>query len=479
MNKLDFLFHPASIAIIGVSANPGGTFNAGECFLKALLDFGYPGKLYAVGISGGEAHGHKIYASIKEITDSVDYVIAAIPNRHIPQLIEDCGQKEVKAVHMFTSGFSEIEDESGTVLQKEIVRIARRHNMRLIGPNCMGIYCPGAKISFAADFSHMSGNVGYLSQSGGQSIFGTREANRRGVNFSKVVSYGNACDVNECDLIEYFTHDPETDIITAYIEGTTEGPRLFQALKQAAVRKPVIVFKGGTTEAGKHATVSHTSAIAGSNYTWDSMLRQTGVIQVNNIKEMFDVVAVLQHCPEPRGLNTLIIGHGGGAAVQSSDECYRAGLNIPLLPAELRQALMQIYHTEAGNIFKNPVDVNLMYGGLNPAQSAFKTIADWEGIDIILIPSVPDQDPFRSKETRYTTYNNAIIEWGKLSRKPILVALRTTTVPGGDGIAERCFNQLVESGMAVFPSVPRAATAIVRAYQYYRWHKRNADLRII
>jgi acyl-CoA synthetase (NDP forming) len=167
------------------------------------------------------------------------------------------------------------------------------------------------------------------------------------------MSYGHAADINECDLIEYLTNDPETDIITAYIEGTNHGPRLFELLKEAAKHKPVVLFKCAATEGGSQAAVSHTSAIAGSDLTWEAVLQQTGAIRVYNIREMFDVVSVLQHCLEITGLNTLLGGHGGGSCVQASDDCCRVGLKMPPLPAELRQALGRVYKTDAGNIFKN------------------------------------------------------------------------------------------------------------------------------
>lgn len=233
---LDFIFHPKSIAVIGTTAGKVLTFNAGNLFLKALIDFGYPGKLYAVGRSGGEVGGMKIYPSVSDIPDGVDFVTVAIPNLFIPQLVEECGQKGVKVMHLFVSGFGEIEGKIGTRLQEEMLRIAAKYKIRIIGPNCMGVYCPASRLTMAINFSEIPGDVGYLAQSGGQCILGIREATLRGIYFSKAVSYGNAADVNECDLLEYFANDPETNIITAYIEGTNDGPRLIRVLKETAAK---------------------------------------------------------------------------------------------------------------------------------------------------------------------------------------------------------------------------------------------------
>jgi len=471
-SALDILFYPSSLAVVGVSGNPDASFNSGNLFLEKLQHFGYRGRLYAVGSSGGEVAGFNIYKTIKDIPDTVEYVIVAIPNRSMPQFIEDCGQKGVKIIHMFTSGFEEIEDPMGTGLQQEILKIAAGYNIRLLGPNCVGVYCPKSRMTLSERFSDIEGHVSYISQSGGQSMFGIMEANGRDIYLSKQVSYGNACDINECDLIEYLTQDPDTDIITAYIEGTNDGLRLFRTLKEATAKKPVVVFKCAATDGGTNAAVSHTGAIAGSNIIWDSMLRQTGAIRVYNIKEMFDVVTVLQRCKEINGLRTLIMGHGGGTCVQATDDCCRAGLTVPLLPAEYKQALMKVYGTETGNIFKNPIDIN-PYLGMGFSGPAFKAVSDWPDADIILIPAVPEQNPMRAREVQYQVYTDTFIEWAKMSGKPVVVALSVNTMPGDDGLPERSFKKLLDAGVAVFPSVQRAATALYRVYQYYQWRREN------
>lgn len=472
LREFEPVFFPKSLAVVGATSDKVFKINIGNRFIEALLEFGFTGKLYAVGISEGEVSGLKIYQNVKDIPSELDYVIAVIPNRLIPQLVEDCGQKGVKVIHLFVSGFGEIEDKMGTELQEKILHIAKNYGIRLIGPNCMGTYCPSTHLTFALGFSAVAGHVGYLSQSGGQSILGIKEANRRNIFFSKVVSYGNAADINECDLIEYFTSDPDTDIIVAYIEGTNHGPRLFELLKEATKRKPVVLFKCAATEGGSQAAVSHTSAIAGSELTWEALLHQTGAIRVYNIKEMFDVVSVLQHCPKITGLNTLLVGHGGGSCVQASDDCCRVGLKMPILPAELRQALMQVYKTDAGNIFKNPLDIN-PYWGMDKAREAFSAVAGWDGADIILLLSTPEQTPFMPRDFEYKVTTKTLIEWAKLSTKPVVLAMNVNTMPGDDGMPEKSFIRLQDAGFAVFPSAERAATALTRVYRYYQWRQKK------
>jgi len=470
--ELDYIFHPGATAVVGTVPDALNKFKLGNQFVKMLLEYGYKDPLYAVGTGEGEVCGRKVYQSISDIPGKVDYVIAAIQNKYVPQLVEDCGKKGVKVMHFFTSGFGEIEDSVGLELQSQMLSAARKYGIRVIGPNCMGIYCPEAGLAFGMNFSKVPGRVGYLAQSGGQCIIGIREANRRGIDFSKVVSYGNASDINECDLIEYFTEDPETDIITAYIEGTNHGPRLLRALRKAADSKPVIVFKCADTGGGSQAAVSHTSAIAGSSLTWDALLRQTGAIRVYNVQEMFDVVTVLQRCPEITGLDTLVVGHGGGSCVQASDDCCRAGLSMPMLPPIFRQALMKIYKTDAGNIFKNPLDIN-PYWGIDKAREALSAVAGWDGVDLILLHSTPEQDPFVPRDFQYKIHTEALIGWASVSPKPVALAMTINTVHGDDGLPEKAFKQVLDAGYAVFPSVGRASTAIFRAYNYYR-NRRNS-----
>lgn len=261
--SLDFLFHPNSIAVVGVSTDTT-RLASGQVFLRALIDAGFKGKIYAVSRERGEIFGFKIHPGINNIPDRVDYVISAIPAQDTPQLIIDCADKGVKAIHMFTAGFSEIADEEGEQLQSQIATMARQRGIPIIGPNCMGLYCPKTGLAFHPDMPKESGPIGFISQSGGNAILAVREAGSRGVYFSKVISYGNACDLNESDFLEYLTHDPETRIIAAYIEGVKDGARFIEALKQATKVKPVIVYKGGITESGTRAVASHTGVIAGS-----------------------------------------------------------------------------------------------------------------------------------------------------------------------------------------------------------------------
>ncbi len=276
--SLDYLFHPRSVAIIGVSRD-STQYSPGRAFMQSLLGSGFKGKVYPVNPSGGEAFGLKIYPSVKDIPDRVDYVIAAIPARYTPQLVADCATKGVRAIHFFTSGFSEIEGDEGKRLESDMLTVARQSGIRILGPNWMGFYCPETGLTFAFNFPKQTGPLGIIAQSGGNSIYCVNEAATRSIYFSKVISYGNASDLNESDFLEYLTYDPETKIIAAYIEGVRDGSRFVRVLERAARLKPVIIFKAGTTETGTRAAAAHTSSMGGSRRIWESQLKQAGAIQ--------------------------------------------------------------------------------------------------------------------------------------------------------------------------------------------------------
>jgi len=237
------LFHPTSIALAGVTVNNPQHWT--RTFLDSLLEFQFERPLYLVNPRGGEIRGIKVYQRLADIPQNIDYVISTVPAKSGTGLIEECAHKGVKAVHFCTAGFSETGEEEGVRLEAQLADLSRKTGIRIIGPNCMGIYCPESRISFNIDFPKESGPVGFISQSGGNTAGLIRQVMSRGVRFSKVVSYGNACDLNETDFLEYLATDSETKIIGLYIEGVKDGRRFRQTLQKAAEEKHIILLKGG------------------------------------------------------------------------------------------------------------------------------------------------------------------------------------------------------------------------------------------
>lgn len=464
--KLDYLFNPQSVAVVGVSLDDS-RFNSGRAYFLSLVESGFKGKLYPVNPSGGETRGFKVYPSVRDIPDNVDYVISAIPAEYTTQLVADCAAKRVKAIHFFTAGFSEIEDQLGERLEAELVEITKKNGIRIIGPNCMGIYCPKAGLSFSREFpgqlafSGQTGPLGFMAQSGTNSIFCIDEAANRGVYFSKAISYGNAADLNESDFLEYLGDDPDTKIIAAYIEGVKDGPRFAKTLRKVAALKPVIIFKAGITESGTRAASSHTGSIAGSTRIWSTLLNQAGAIEVHSIEEIVDVAQLFLLAKPPSGKNTAIIGMGGGPSVQATDDCVNAGLAVPAFPLEVRQKLVESFHTVAGRIFRNPVDIPF-----KAITTTVQIIAASDEIDLVIIHIPFDGWSLVDRRDFVNPAVETILEVRGVTAKPVVIVFHCQATELAKELGAKAHSRLNEAGFSIFPSISRAAAAIKRFIDY-------------
>jgi acyl-CoA synthetase (NDP forming) len=291
-HPLEPLLHPRSIAVVGASGS-----GRGGGFVSPLVELGFRGPIYPVNPKYDEIMGMKAYPRVRDIPGPVDFVISSIPASQVLGLIADCAEKGVKLIHLFTARFSETGRQDAADLEQEILRQAKAGGIRLIGPNCMGVYIPEEGISFNNGMPKESGRVGLASQSG-QAVGETVGfAAQRGIRFSKAISYGNALDFNECDYLDYFAQDPNTEIILLYIEGVRDGPRFLRSLRRAAAVKPVIVVKGGRGEAGTRATASHTASLAGSREIWNAVVNQAGVVTAADLEEMVDIATAFYFLP--------------------------------------------------------------------------------------------------------------------------------------------------------------------------------------
>jgi acyl-CoA synthetase (NDP forming) len=355
MHPLEFMFHPRSIAVVGISADLPKMWIK-RLYLDSFLTNKFPGKIYLVNPKGGDMEGLPIYRSLLDIPGPVDHAVISVPAIHTLKIMEECRQIGVRVVHVFSSGYAETGEPDRVQLQQKLVDIAREGDMRIIGPNCLGIYYPRGRIGLSPDLPMDPGPVGFLCQSGGNVTCTVRHAAARGLRFSKIVSYGNAADVNECDLLDYFAADPETKVIAAYVEGVQDGRRLVKVLNEASAVKPVVIFKGGFTEGGLRAAASHTGSLAGSDAVWDGLIGQAGAIRVYSVEEMVDMLVALIRVSPPIGFNTCLVGHGGGASVMATDEMGRAGFRLIPLPDDIRSRLKDFIDL-ANSMLRNPIDL--------------------------------------------------------------------------------------------------------------------------
>jgi len=460
---LDSLFHPRSIAVVGAS---DAYFNGvTRLFLHTLLQFKYEGKVYPVNPKFEKVAGLKCYPSLKDIPGDVDYVISIVPAAATPGLLDDCIAKGVKALHLYTAGYAETDEKERGDLQDRLIARAHNSGVRILGPNCMGLFVPAEGITYSPTFPMEPGNISFISQSGSYSLIIVRGAGARGVRFSKVVSYGNAGDIDECDLLEYLASDSETRIIGVYIEGTRDGRRLRRVLAEVAARKPIIVVKKGGTRAGSRGTISHTGALAGDDNIWDAVLRQTGVIRVEDAEEMIDLMVTFSFFPRPKSRRVLVLGNGGGPSVRAADDCERAGLVLPEAPDKLRQE-MKKYLSVAGSMLRNPFDIGGYHFDWAPV---INLLAKWNGADMMIWQIAPDIEPF-DKDQFYQFCLDSRAKWlkdFKAVNKPVVVCVHASESDVAYEVVKVTRKLCVELGIPFYPSVYRAAKAIDRLICYY------------
>jgi acyl-CoA synthetase (NDP forming) len=459
---IDYMFHPRSIAVVGASTQDGP-----GSFISATKEMGFKGDLYPVNPKAEEIAGLKCYPRLTDIPGDVDHVISSVPLRFVEQLVEDCGEKHVKVLHFFTAGFSETGDAEAAALEARVLARAKQLGMRVVGPNCMGLYSPAGGLSFMPQLPVEPGPVALFSQSGANAGEFCRTAAARGLRYSKVVSYGNGSDVRESELLEYAAEDPETEVIACYIEGIKDGAHFMRALRKAAAAKPVVILKGGRTEAGTRAVNSHTGSLAGSLQIFDAAVRQAGAIRVDRMEELVDSAVTFRYVRDLAGPRAGIVGGGGGYSVLASDEIGAAGLEMPALPAEIQQQLHDFTPT-AGTSVRNPVDTSVGWGpdGLKPMLETIRIVADSPNIDYILYHTSWAWGAMRAEGPQITEVAaesaGKIGELAKAAGKPIVCVTRIPTSDVGMAGTLAFQAEAAAHGLATFHSVQSAALALQR-----------------
>jgi len=470
---LEEILHPQSIAVVGASDNPSGR---GYDFYASLLEYGFKGKVYPVNPKYTELLGIKTYPSIKEIPGSVDYVISAVPSSAVLDMLEDCSQKGVKGVHLYTARFSETGRPEAAELEQEILKQARKQGIRIIGPNCLGVYYPKQGIAFDLSFPKESGSVGMISQTGGGARSFVPSASKRGIRFSKVISYGNAIDFNESDYLDYLSQDPETKLILMYVEGVRDGKRFLNALRRATSIKPVIIIKGGRGESGARATASHTASLAGSMRIWETAVTQAGAISAQSFDEMADLAVSFCFLPPIKGRRTGVAGGSGGASVLAADQCEETGLDIIPLPTEIREELkskdMPIW-----DWIGNPADISITTGDdrFTPALM-LQMMARNQNFDLLI--AIMGTGITRRPGQKEMPVDEYLEQYKLISTLKPLLAVVGESHRGAEsnlGIEDydewklmcEVITKLIAANIPVYPSIARAAKAARKMIGYY------------
>jgi len=443
MIGLDGLFKPDSVAIIGASANPS---KWGNMILSNIINGGYTGILYSVNPKEDNILGIPTFHSLKEIPDKIDTCIVATPQSALSQVIKECGEKGVKFVVVITAGYGETGEE-GRRAEREILQLASRYGIRIVGPNCMGIFGSEVKlIGLMAPIIPKKGFISFVSQSGNIGVQILTSGASQGIGFSKFVSSGNEADLHSEDYLEYFGEDPETNVIVAYIEGIKDGRKFLDVTKKITKRKPLIVFKSGKTKAGGRAARSHVGALAGSREIHNAAFKQVGIIQAYTTSEILDLAAAFSNLPSPKGNKVAIISAGGGWGVVCADACVDSGLDVIDLPEDVIREFDNYLPSYWSK--NNPID--LVASSIIQEDSRYlETLIRCEDIDsIISMGLYINSSKIREFMDRYN--------------KPII-----SVFLGGDEVT------VTDERTVSYNTPERAANVLSRMYEYERLSMRD------
>jgi len=466
-HPLERLFNPRAVAIVGASTSPA---KQGYRYLKHLLDYGYKGGIYPVNPREAEILGVRAYPSVTDLPEAPDLVISTIPAEAVPELVEDCARRGARFLHMFTALLGETGVPERKALEDRIVTRARELGIRVLGPNCMGIYDPAIGLTFRTVSSTEKGNVALISQSAAHAAEVMYRGWVRGLAFSKVVSYGNAADINETDLIDYLAGDTETKVILGYIEGV-KGRNFKAVLRKAASTKPVAIFKVGRSPAGARAVASHTGSLAGSYQVWQGLMRQSRVVTADSLDELVDLGIAFAKLPPPKGRNVGVAGAGGGGSIVAAEEFEANGLTMPSFPTDLVTSLKPVVG-DGWYLMKNPIDASIVAEagiGYTRIGAMMKLMAN-HPLYHILCWDLGEWRPNGPEEAAlYRSMVDVLIATHHEITKPLAAVLR----PADHlhewrwRLAMETQQQCARQGLAIFPSVTRAAVALGKLTDYY------------
>jgi acyl-CoA synthetase (NDP forming) len=446
-------FEANSVVLVGASPNED---KLGFNILSNYHNSNYRGRVYGVNPShnGAEALGYKFYGSIADIPDSPELGIIIIPAPQTPKALRELGEKGVKHVIIESGGFGEIGTEEGKKLQEEVKQIASEYRIRILGPNCVGTSnsSNGLINTFCRIDQAKPGGMSLITQGG---IFGgaTLEKLVHTWNFSKIATLGNKLDINEVDIIEYLIEDPQTKAIGLYLEDIKEGKRFIETAKKATKIKPLVVLKGGVTEAGTRATASHTGAIAGREEVFEAAVKQTGLIRAHNLEELFDFTKAFAFQPLPKGNRIEVISNSGTLAVLASDTCQKLGLEVPLLSEEAQENILDKAPPWLPSA-KGPIDIG-------PADWLFDTCIE----EVLKDPNIDGAVVCIAVWSVMYDRENFIVDVLRKTigryDKPILIAAT------GHLDLERQVQSLEKEGLPIYETPERAAKAMAAMYKYH------------
>jgi len=450
------MMNPKSVAVIGASRDPN---KVGHIILQNYIDNGFSGELYPVNknIAPGEKIiGLTAYRSVLEIKKSIDLAVIAVPAPVVPSVLEECGKAKVKTAVVISGGFAEV---GNVELQDKIVEIAKKYNIAMLGPNCLGIMDPLSKVDtlFLPTYKLSRprvGGVSFVTQSGAVGSTILDLIAKEGFGLSKFISYGNAAYVDEVDLLEYLLHDKQTEVIVMYIEGVKRGKELIEIAKRVTKVKPVIVIKAGVTDEGAKAAHSHTASLAGNNEAYDALFKQFGFIKAKDLSELLNFAKIFSSENLPMGDRVAIVTNGGGTGVLATDAVYLNGLRLAEFSEETKRELRKVM-PDIVNI-RNPLD---LAGDADEKRysDALSIISKDPNIDMFIVIALFQTPGADSSVAEKLIYFKKNIE------KPMIV------VTTGSDFTQTHKIMMESSGLPVYDSPMAAASALAELYKYWKY----------
>lgn len=448
-DALSSFFHPRSVVVVGVGREVGGV---GRSVYHNLLEGPFAGSVMAVNPHADSIDGRTAYRSIRGLPETPDLAVVAVPAQGVPQVLEDLGSLGTRCAIVLSAGFKETGPE-GAALERELLAVAERHGIRVLGPNCLGLISvpDGLNASFAPVMPP-SGGIAFMSQSGALGTAVLDWARGRRAGFSSFVSLGNRADVDESDLMDVWGADAGTRVVCAYLEAVADGARFVESAATLTAHKPVVVLKSGGSDAGARAVSSHTGSLAGSDTAYDAAFRRAGVIRASGVQELFDLAEAFGRQPLPVGPGVAILTNAGGPAIMATDACERLGVELaslgPQTIARLREGL-----PPAASVY-NPVDV--LGDALDDRYAAaLDALVDDPAVRSLLVILTP-QAPTKAADTA-----RAVVETSQRT------GLATMACFMGDESVREARDILVAGGVPSYP-FPERGVAALGAMERYR-----------
>lgn len=472
-NPIKAIMNAESIAFLGASNNPT-TMGTIQCM--NLLSGDYKGRVYPVHPTEKQVLGLKAYKNVQEIPEVPQLAVLVLPTRIVPDILLECAQKGIRRAIIISGGFKERGEEGGA-LELKLKNIANQYGLRFIGPNCIGVINSSKNLNVTFFPYHLGeGSMGLVSQSGTYVTQSLPYLERMGMRYSKAMSLGNEADIDLVDGIDYLGDDPQTKAIALYIEGIRRGRDFIETAKRVSLKKPIVAYYVGGTEAGARSGMSHTGAMGGSDEIHDAVFKQCGIIRAPTVEALYDWAWAFATQPIPKGRRVGIVSHSGGPVTSMADACSRAGLDVPILSSAVQKQLTQ--YVPATGSTANPVDLTFSMSPDVMASIIPNILYDSGEVDAVLVHGIMLSGFMRGMKSKTGSVNlpidretvkklaqsfhEKLVELSQKKGCPVL----TSSFGARD---DEAVDYIVRNNIPCYPAPERAVYALSAMVRYSEW----------